>query len=196
MSPKLVTELVGRLEKRIELLPEGFYDTFEYTRTGQNLTHPVTVGLLAAVVAELAGVAIATIDHRLNNRNGTAFQPDILAVSRELNPVLAIDYESPNSSDARVPRKDWAPYACWRATGATFPYYVITTLPDAACPTWELRYASPRGCNHGFAPFRAEIRRNPFAFWYAYYGRESAKHDLTGITMLNISWKNVTIVPL
>ncbi len=198
MSVKLVTELVRRLRKRIQLLPEGFYDTFEYTHTGQNLTHPVTLGLLAVVVAELPGVAIATIDHRLNDRNGAKFQPDILAVSRELHPVLAIDYESPNSSDARVPRRKWPAFARWRATGATFPYCIITTLPDAACPRWELRYTSSRGCNHGFAGSRAEICGNPFAFWYGYYRREkrSAGHDLTGVTMLNISGGNVAIVPL
>ena len=90
VSAKLTTELVSRLGKRTELLPGGFYDTFAYTQ-GQNLTHPVTVGLLAAVVAELPSVAIATVDHRLNNRNGAMFKPDILAVSSELTPVLAID---------------------------------------------------------------------------------------------------------
>ncbi len=198
MSAKLVTELVSKLKERIEMLPEGFYDTFAYTRTGQDLTHPVTIGLLAGVVTQLPGVAIATIDHHLNDCHGAKFQPDILAVSGELKPVLAIDYESPNSSDARVPRKDWGAYACWRATGATFPYCVITTLPDAACPHWELRYASSPGCNHGFAPFRARICENPFTFWYDYYKREkdSAGYDLTGITMVNISCRDVVIVPL
>ncbi len=198
MSAQLVNELFRRLQTRIELLPKGFYDTFAYTHRGQGLTHPVTLGLLAAVVTELPGVAIATIDHHPNDCHGAKFQPDILAVSRQLGPVLAIDYESPNSSDARVPRKDWAAYARWRTTGATFPYCVITTLPDAARPQWELRYTSSRGCNHGFAPFRSKIRENPFAFWYDYYKAEkkSAGHDLTGITMLNISGGNVAIVPL
>lgn len=114
---KLAAELARRLEDRIRPLPDEFYRTLAYTRTGQNLTHPVTVGLLATIVAELPGVAVPTIDHRLNGCNGTKFQPDILAVSKELKPILAIDYESLDSSDARVPQKNWGALRDAEVTG-------------------------------------------------------------------------------
>ena len=106
MDEVRLEELRGRLEESIRNLPEGFYDSFDFTTRGLNLCHPITVGLIAKVVGEMNGVKYVGIDVRLNNRKGQKFQPDVVAYANaravERNkPMVFVDFESPNSSDGR-----------------------------------------------------------------------------------------------
>ncbi len=130
----LLPKLLAELRTGINAFPEGFYNSFKYTTTGNNLTHPWTIGLLSKILWRLDGITEVGIDVRINSRDGAKFQPDLVAY-RERKPVLLVDYESPNSSDARVPEKDVEPYLTWVA-GAAGPaeYIIITTLPARACP--------------------------------------------------------------
>src|SRR5271155_1472229 len=78
MEEQQVEEFRLKLEKAIGSLPPGFYDSFDFTTRGSNLCHPVTLGLLAKLVGEMDGVRYAGIDVRLNDREGSKFQPDIV----------------------------------------------------------------------------------------------------------------------
>jgi hypothetical protein len=90
------------------------------------------------------------------------FQPDILIRGHQEEILAAIDFESPNSSDARVPHKDVTAYLRWVTTSAqSFEYLIITSLPDRPTSTWELRYASTGKWNEHHV--RAKIQRNRFA---------------------------------
>ena len=60
-------QILTTLNREIASLPTGFFSTFQYTRTGNNLTHPVTVGAIARVVGQLPGVAFVGIDVRFND---------------------------------------------------------------------------------------------------------------------------------
>ena len=63
------------------------------------------MGELAAIIRSLPGVAHVGIDVRLNAlQKKIKFQPDLVAYgdSKLQNPVLIVDYESPNSSDFRI----------------------------------------------------------------------------------------------
>jgi hypothetical protein len=42
-----VAKVVSCLQKELGGFPKGFYSSFDYTRTGQNFTHPFTLGVLA-----------------------------------------------------------------------------------------------------------------------------------------------------
>ena len=80
--------------------------------------------------------------------------------------VLALDYESPNSSDVRIIKKDVDAYCRWNVRcKKDIPYVIITTLPNVATDGWELRWTAAGRYNHRFAGRRAEVCRNPFAFW-------------------------------
>src|SRR5262249_38710257 len=139
----LADQLAVRLEEEIRDLPDGFLDSFTFTTTGKNLTHPVLLGILVRVVGELPGVRFVGIDVRLNEGRGVKFQPDVVGFDGGLRPVIFLDYESPNSSDARIPTKDVDAYAAWRrVSGSSAPYLIVTTLPEQASPSWELRYTS------------------------------------------------------
>jgi hypothetical protein len=134
------------------------------------------------------------VDERIKSLDGAKFQPDLVAYS-ERKPVLLVDYESPNSSDARVPKKDVTSYLKW-VTGEEGPaeYIIITTLPAHACPRWEVRYTSKGQCNYGFGGRRNAIRKNPFKFWYSEYRRTLRDTPLGGISFVNIDGRSVTPV--
>lgn len=189
---QIAEQIATRLEPVLRSLPDGFYGSFAFTQTGNNLTHPVTLGLLSRVLWTLPGIDLVAIDVRLNLGSGVKFQPDLVGYDSKLQPVVAVDYESPNSSDARIPVKDVDAFLAWRRqSGIDLPYIVITTLPDRAEPSWELRWTAPSKWNEAFCGRRDELCRNPLLFWQAHYAEEFAKRAVQDIAMLNIDGTSV-----
>ncbi|MDD3896464.1 MAG: hypothetical protein PHU04_01275 [Candidatus Peribacteraceae bacterium] len=187
----IADEIASRLEPAIQYVPDGFFNSFAFTQTGNNLTHPLTWGILARLLWDVPHIAQVGIDVRIN-QHGIKFQPDLVGYSEDGSMVVFLDYESPNSSDARIPGKDVDAFIAWRdASGADVPYVIITTLPDCPAPDWELRYTSSDFYNSGFGGQGGVLRRNPCLFWYNYYYGEFAKRRMEGITFLNISGKTV-----
>ncbi|MDP2998600.1 MAG: hypothetical protein Q8N47_14025 [Bryobacterales bacterium] len=190
----LLPKLLAELRTGIKAFPEGFYDSFKYTKTGSNFTHPWTIGLLSRILWSLDGITEVGIDVRINRPDGAKFQPDLVAY-RERKPVLLVDYESPNSSDARVRDKDVKPYLKWVAgEEGRAEYIIITTLPDRHCPRWEVRYTSKGQCNQNVRDKRDEIRQNPFGFWYSEYRRTLRDTPLGALSFVNIDGRRVTPV--
>ncbi len=194
---QLADNLGKKLEKMLQNVPDRFLDTFEYTATGKNLTHPIVLGYLSRLFWDYPGVQFVGIDVRLNSGEGTKFQPDLAAFGKKLHPLFFLDYESPNSSDARIPGKDVDAYSAWREkTSATAPYVIVTTLPDAESPAWELRWTSRDQYNEAFRGRGSEVVQNPYQFWYTHYRSEFASRQMENVAMLNISGKRVRrIIP-
>lgn len=145
---------------------------------------------------------IVEIDPRLNDRARLKFQPDLLVRASDERVRLAVDVESPNSSDARLLPKDVDAYVDWvrgerRRGGEAFPYLVITMLPDQRRDPgsiWELRWSS--GYNQAQKGRLAEICANPYRVWYGLLARDRGlieRHPLffanfNGRTMSRVSW--------
>jgi hypothetical protein len=187
--------IAAALEKEIGHVPPRFYDSFDYTSTGNNLTHPITVALLSKILWQIPGVEFVAEDLRLNMEK-TKFQPDLTALKTvaPLSPLLFVDYESPNSCDTRIPDKDVGAYLEWSTVkGERTPYVIITTLPKRPSE-WELRWASKGDNNAMYKGRRNEISRNPFKFWYAHYRKALAGKDLRGLSFVNIDDKKVEVV--
>ena len=187
--------IVGGLTPLPTSLPDGLFDSFQYTTTGNNYCHPMTWGLLAKILLAQPEVEQVGIDLRLNNINGVKFQPDLVAFDASGNPLVFVDYESPNSSDARIPQKDVVKYCEWNATSKAknIPYIIVTTLPDSRRDDWELRYVHGDGYNARFKGRSAEVRQNPFRFWYKYYRQEFAQRCMDHIAMVNINGKQAHV---
>ena len=167
-------------------LPDGFFCSFDYTLTGQNLTHPIAWGAIVRGLAANDGERVG-IDVRLNNGAGAKFQPDIVLFDRSFNPIVCIDYESPNSSDSRIPLKDIQAFISWQAaTLSSSAYVIVTTLPDAARPAWEIRYTAGGQYNEGMRPHTLAIRENPFRFWKIRYDAEFARLERHDIAWVNL----------
>ena len=189
---KIADEIARRLKPLIADLADGFHCSFRYTQTGNNLAHPITWGYLSRLLWDMPRIMRVGIDLRLNLGRNIKFQPDLAAWSSPEKLAVLLDYESPNSSDARIPTKDIDPYLAWRRESRTsVPYIIVTTLPNRPAPDWELRYTSPGHCNEHFRGRRDEIRKNPFEFWYRYYMDEIANRDVTDIALVNIDGKSV-----
>lgn len=194
-----VNEFVAELEEAIQKFPDDFYSSFNYTKTGMNLTHPFTLGLISKILYKLIDSCIVAQDIRINLPN-IKFQPDLAVYTEISTPLLFIDYESPNSSDSRIPRKDIKPFSVWRQIQASAAnYYVITTLPNTHSPSWKLRYATPTGNNREFSgslakPTREKIRHNPFRFWYKYYAEKIVEEELKRVEFININRKRVDLI--
>lgn len=183
----LADEFTRLLEAEVQGLPDGFLDSFAYTTTGNNLAHPVVLGGIVRVAWGLPGVRFVAVDLRVNLGGGVKFQPDVAALGKELNPILFIDYESPNSSDARVPIKDVDAYIRWREkTGLDVPYLIVTTLPDRESPSWELRWTSAGCYNEAFQGRWQEVAANPFRFWHRYFLAEFAARTMDGVALVNL----------
>src|SRR2546423_4933841 len=187
-----VRHLRRSLEERLRNLPPNFHTGFAYVKTGSNLCHPITLGIIAEVVRMLPEVRHVGIDVRLNAKGGPKFQPDIVGFDDKLNPVLFIDFESPNSCDWRIPEKDVRAYLNWfgHHEGRTAPYVVITSLPDSSSPDWELRYVN--GENGRYKSRKSELRDNPFRFWQTIWSDVQLPMSKAPIRFLNINDKKVT----
>lgn len=182
--------LVQELNQNIQDLPNGFYDTFDYTRDRNNLTHPVTLGILTTIILKDDSIFKLAIDLRLNKGNKIKFQPDIVALNKDLKPLIFFDYESPNSCDCRIPTKDVESYLSWSENDKEIiPYFIITTLPDCESPKWELRYKKKH--NSIFKNRKDDICKNPFNFWYSHYKNALASKNISRISFINISKKIV-----
>lgn len=193
---EIVRTFVKEFSKALRGCPivsRSFYDSFEFTRTGSNYSHARTIGLLVRACYSLSGIVAVDVDVHLNMGKGIKFQPDMVALDREQRHVLIVDFESPNSSDARIPRKDVEPYVKWiDFIKSEVPYLIITSLPGRVNPLrpsrqrrgvvlprpkekWELRYTSPGGCNYEHREFADQIRSSPFTYWYRVYREELEK---------------------
>ena len=185
-------KIARRLQTLIMDLPEGFYESFAFTQTGNTLTHPVTLGILSRILWDMPEITHVAVDLRLNLGDGVKFQPDLGCLGHNCAPVAFVDYESPNSSDARVLTKDVDQYLEWqRSSNENVPYVIITTLPDGATENWKLLYISRGRCNEPFRGRRNEVRRNPLEFWYAFFSEEFSKRDMGNIALVNIDGKAV-----
>ena len=179
--------LVAKLHPELAQVPVGFFDSFEYTSTGTNLTHPLTLGVLTKILWQTSGVSGVGIDVRLNLGERVKLQPDLVAYDDKRKAMVMIDYESPNSSDARVPWKDIDAYCAWNtACKEDVPYVVITSLPDRPVDTWELRYTAPGKWNFDFKGQAKEVRLNPFQFWFRHYRELFAVRCMDHIAVVNL----------
>lgn len=198
------------------LINERMYNSFDYVKTGNGFCHPRTLGLLSKLCWSMPKVAAVDIDMRYNKGRAVKFQPDISAVGMDGLPILIVDFESPNSSDARIIRKDVRPYAEWAEANLYYPPYVIvTSLPDAPTTdpprthyprprkmrTWEVRYTNEGGANDGHKEYADLILDNPFTYWYnhlrgefAKFMRESPKVRYMPIYFVNINGTDIELV--
>ena len=194
MNEQIIDDFVDKFSSYIRKTPEGFYDTFRFTRTGLNLTHPRTWGYAVQALKD-SGIHTIDIDIRINDRG--KFQPDVIGRQEDGMEVLIIDYESPNSSDARIIEKDVNPYREWsEANNKETPYIIITTLPDKPGPEWELRYTSKGYYNEHHKGKLPEITKNPFRYWYDFYRKMLEGYNMDCIYFVNISGKDVNRVDI
>jgi len=183
------------LEQALARLPERFCSSFDYTTTGQNLTHPIVLAELARIIASEPDVFHVGVDVKLNWRGKCRFQPDIVGFDKDLRPIVFVDYESPNSSDERIIEKDVKAYARWcQITGSEGPYLVITTLPSVATPDWQVLYTSDVGYGAAAKGKKAEVRSSPLGFWTSIWRKAPELRNLQGAMILNIDGRSVSPV--
>ncbi|MGD0073863.1 MAG: hypothetical protein ABSD31_05925 [Candidatus Binataceae bacterium] len=198
MEQKRLEALRQGLEHAIRELPTGFYDTFDFVKGTKNLCHPITVGLIAKVLGEMEDIDYVGFDVRLNDGNGHKFQPDVVGFRgvenvRDNQPTIFVDFESPNSCDARIPRYHLRQYLQWaKDLDPKPPYVIVTSLPNASSPKWKLLYASGR-LQSWHKGNLEEIRANPFRYWTNVWDKDLRGHsdDLSEIFFLNIDGRKV-----
>ncbi len=190
----LACRLAQFLQTGIASLPDGFFDSFEYTATGKALTHPVVFGLMARFAWKVEGVGQVGLDVALNEGGGVKFKPDVIGYTDNLHAMFILDYESPNSSDYRVVEKDVDGFIGWRDhMGSTVPYVIVTTLPQATS-WWECRWVGEGSYNHSFKDRREQWAANPRQFWHGVYVPAFASRSMSNIAVVNIDGKNVSRV--
>ena len=135
---RLVVEFLDALREVVgsiapDLMPSALFDTFRFTRTGNNYAHPRVWGTAVKAAWDIVPTGgFVEVDTRLNDNRGHKFQPDLLLRDAKGTVLLAVDIESPNSSDARLLPKDVDAYVEWSRHNDDFPYLVVTMLPRRA----------------------------------------------------------------
>jgi len=196
MIDNICERLAANIQQTLLTVPEGFHDSFAYTTTGRNLCHPITLWIVAKAVESLNDIVkLVGIDVRLNKGGGVKFQPDVVGFKDDgETPILCVDFESPNSSDARIVRKDVEAYLAWN--DKTVPYVIITCLPNRQSPDWELRWTATSQYNSAHVGQREKIRENPFMYWSSFWRSELADKDLSMIRLFNIDGNQICEVRL
>jgi len=175
MTPiqKKFISLLKECISNCKCIKTAYFDSFDYTTTGSNFCHPRMLGLIAKAAWMLPKAGAVDIDVKLNAGGGIKFQPDIFVRDDSETPILAVDFESPNSSDARIPWKDVEPYLKWvEKSQSEVPYIIFTCLPKNA-RSWELRWTNVNGWNADHRDARDQIIGAPFTYWYEFYRKNA-----------------------
>lgn len=200
MGCDVVDELSSKFANRLRVakLPPEFFGSWEHCSSKRDsvLCHSIGLGLLAAAVADLKVVQQVGIDSRLTLRirksgksGRKSWRPDVVGFRREGDefiPVVYGDFESPNSSDGRVPVKDVEGYRSWlMAGGEPAPYVLVVCLPESEHGYWPLRYT--KGWNKDHVGRLPKLReKGPLRYWCeAWRPILGNKKTLKGITILN-----------
>ena len=148
------------------------------------------MGFIVKAINSLYPDAIIEIEPHLSvNGPGKkkTWNPDILVLRNEKE-LFIIDYESPNSSDTRVPEKDVKQYTYSKLK---IPYIIITTLPKKPSPDWQLRYTSKGYWNEKHKGEKDEIRKSPYNYWYKFYRKKCSGKE--NMFFLNINGRKVSV---
>jgi len=168
---------------------DEYWSTFKYTSTGNNHCHALTWGLISRALSKIKETKELYIDIHLKAGKVT-LRPDVYAVSNN-GSRLAIDFESPNSSDARVVEKDIVQFLSFLAEGGEIDkYIVVTSLPEKNS-NWELRYTSAGGYNEGHSVHKKKIRKNPKKYWFNFYKKALAAHKVSKLSLKRIIFLNM-----
>jgi len=188
---RLVVEFLDALREVVgsiapDLMPSALFDTFRFTRTGNNYAHPRVWGTAVKAAWDIVPTGgFVEVDTRLNDNRGHKFQPDLLLRDAKGTVLLAVDIESPNSSDARLLPKDVDAYVEWSRHNDDFPYLVVTMLPRRARSRDEWEFRWPKGYNWEHRDRAAEVCKDPFAYWYGLL-----VHDLPVIEKFKVYFAN------
>lgn len=146
----------------------------------------------AALTQSVPKGYVANSEVRLSTPGGpgTSFKPDLLVCDGADSPILAVEFESTNSSDRRVLTRDIArlPFLATVETGERpAGVLIITTLPSQPVVGLPM-YA---GLSPGTPAGRALRRMNPYAFHKASFlqGLKRASHG----SALSIAWANLDV---
>jgi hypothetical protein len=177
MVMSIMADLIGAIQTVIEQDPA--YSNVLFTDYGHlegNHCHGLVINSIKEAARKVPGVTPSEYELELGKE--PRWRPDVRLLSAEGQLLGVVEYESLNSSDDRVISKDVYGYEGWVASLENpIPLLIITTLPDASAPDYRLLWT---GCNRteGYSNHNvdhgnqvAEIRGNPFRYWYAYYRR-------------------------
>lgn len=167
--------------KHAGILSCGHLETTNFTRLRE--THSLILGLLAEAAVRCRGASydVLAIEHALKARGIREFQPDLTLWKLgkdEKRLVGVIEYESPNSGDRRVSKRDikehYHSFVQAPEEPANRPEFwlVITTLPNHTVDSQNWKNWDYPKKTGGYRT----LVRNPYRFWYQVYEAEFSKH--------------------
>lgn len=92
------SQVIERLNNEIKSIPSDWFKTWNYVKSPNCYNHPRVIGLLSKILGEIN--SNGWVGHEFGF--GRRFNPDVIFFDQRNSPQIIIDYESPNSSDARI----------------------------------------------------------------------------------------------
>ena len=173
MIVQIVADLIDRIRLQIEgdsRITSELYTSYRFVYGPERCCHRTTIELIHAAARELPGVSRVTGNRTLNVGRSPRWKPDAVLWDVIGNPLCAVEFEYLNSSDQRIIDKDVSGYLSFIDVYRDHvPLLIITSLPEAACPHYALKWTSLDCYNWAHVGKSEEVRRNPFEYWYAHY---------------------------
>jgi len=140
---KIITQFIRALKQKLATdprFPSELFTDYRYVFGPDRRCHTQTIDLVFEAAKSLPGVC--SVDgNRALVRDKPRWKPDAVLWNKRQELLCIIEYESINSSDARILEKDFAGYERWRTTcELSAPLLIITTLPVGPAPHYRLLY--------------------------------------------------------
>lgn len=194
----IASRLVARLARRAKVdpaFPPELFRDYQYVFGPNRCCHSRTVALIHEVAATIRGVASVTGNTALF-RGKPRWQPDAVLWDGQDQPLCVVEYESLNSSDARIVYKDFSGYEQWVKTCEwALPLVIITTLPKGESPWYRLLWTQDNLYNAGHKGQLQKARRDPYQYWYRFYrGLLKRKVQRLPVSFANFDGNDLQVV--
>lgn len=197
----IIQELIAKMQKIVAVsteYPAELFTEYRYVLGEDKCCHQKVVSLIKQAAAQIPGVLADQQEKELGK--APRWRPDVILRESNSGDVTAIvEYESLNSSDARVLEKDVAGYEAWIGLQRqTIPLLIVTTLPHFHASEYRLLYTNRKTSqyNADHAINDSEVRKNPFRYWYAYYRLWLEPHlntESLPVSLANFSGNQLTL---
>lgn len=103
-------DALNRETAACKLLRPEMFSTQDYTYGVERISHARMIGVIVKAGWSLPGVGAVDVENTFKIAAKCSWKPDVVLRDNDGEVMLAIDFESPNSSDARIEAKDVKPF--------------------------------------------------------------------------------------
>ncbi len=180
-----------------KMLDKSFFDSWNHVKSPNAECHPRVLGAIVKIFSN--NYEFYDINNTIYDKNFN-WKPDLIFYNENGEIQLIFDYESPNSSDSRVIKKDFEKYKKFiEVKKKPTPYIGLTTLPSGSeVKSWKLRPKSDYSKDEdNHYKDKEIIKKDPRKYWLDLYKKwcnENRPEIIQNLYLFNITPSNIEVV--